>query len=329
VELSGLHVHPEVGACAGDGEHVHRKPSPFTPLSTLLIGEILKDVFPPGVFNVVTGSDKFEFNVGAYLSKHPKISKVSFTGSIPTGRKIFANAANDIKRVTLELGGNDAAIILDDVDVDKIAPRVFGSAMANTGQICCAIKRAYVHEKVYDRFVERLAQCAREAKVGDGFEEGVQYGPLNNQMQFERVKELVEDAKKNGATIVEGGSPLNRPGFYYAPTIITNVKEGVRIVDEEQFGPVLPVIIFQDIEEVLGRANGTDYGLGGSVWSSDIHKANDLASRLVAGTVWVNDHVTLTGGPFGGFKRSGLGRELGKEDITAFTEPQTLRFAKN
>jgi len=304
------------------------KPSPYTPLSTVRIGELFKDVFPPGVLNVITGSDQNAFNVGAYLSKHPLVSKISFTGSLNTGRKIYQTAACDIKRITLELGGNDPAIILPDSDVDEVAPKIFASAMINTGQVCVAVKRVFVHESQHDQLVEKLAECARNAKVGDGLEEGVQYGPLNNKMQFDRINELVNDAKQHGAKIVAGGAPLDRPGYFYAPTIVDNVKEGVRIVDEEQFGPVLPIITYQSVEEAVQRANNTEFGLGGSVWGSDVNKANELASQILSGTVWVNDHLTFTGGPFGGFRQSGLGREYGKEDISAYTELQVIKLAK-
>jgi acyl-CoA reductase-like NAD-dependent aldehyde dehydrogenase len=285
-------------------------------------------VFPPGVLNVITGSDQNAFNVGAYLSKHPLVNKISFTGSLNTGRKIYQTAACDIKRITLELGGNDPAIILPDSNVDEVAPKIFASAMINTGQVCVAVKRVFVHESQHDQLVEKLAECARSAKVGDGLEEGVQYGPLNNKMQFDRINELVNDAKQNGGKIVAGGAPLDRPGYFYAPTIISNVKEGVRIVDEEQFGPVLPIITYQSVEEAVQRANNTEFGLGGSVWGSDVNKANELASQILSGTVWVNDHLTFTGGPFGGFRQSGLGREYGKEDISAYTELQVIKLAK-
>jgi acyl-CoA reductase-like NAD-dependent aldehyde dehydrogenase len=306
------------------------KPSPFTPLSALFIAKLVSDVIPKGVFNVVAGSDKAAFNVGAYLTAHPDVNKVSFTGSGPTGKKIMHNCANDVKRVTLELGGNDAAIIREDVNVDEVAPKVLMGGMLNTGQICCAIKRVYVHQSIYDRFVEKIAEAAKDldTKTGDGFAEGMVLGPLNNSMQYNRVIELVEDAKKHGAIVHSGGAPRGGDGYFYPPTILSNVQEGVRIVDEEQFGPVLPIMKYSDDEEALRRANATEYGLGGSVWSSDVDKANELGDRLVTGTVWINDHLTETGAPFGGFKQSGLGRELGKADIATFTEMQTIRLAK-
>lgn len=306
------------------------KPSPYTPLTALALTKILSEVFPKGVVNVVSGDDKQEFNVGAYLSNHPKVKLVSFTGSVPTGKKIMGCAANDVKRVTLEMGGNDAAIVRQDCDPAEVAPKVFAGAFANTGQICCAIKRCYVHESLYDKFVNEISKAAKVAKVGDGFQEGIEYGPLNNEMQLQKVAELVEDAKTHGGVVNCGGKRLEEKGkgYFYEPTIVSNVKEGVRLVDEEQFGPVLPIIPFKDDAEAIQRANNSNYGLGGSVWSKDVQRANQLAGLLEAGTVWVNDHLSITGGPFGGFKWSGFGRELGSADINAYTEIQTVRYAK-
>lgn len=304
------------------------KPSPFTPLTALRYGELLQGVFPAGVFNVISGDDKAAFNVGRFLTSHPSVRKVSFTGSVPTGKHIMAACAADVKRVTLEMGGNDPAIVRADCDPAEVAPKLFGSAFGNTGQICCAIKRCYVHESIYDKFVEEMAKCAKAAKCGDGFEEGVEYGPLNNKMQYDRVSELVEDAKASGGTIVTGGAAIEgKDGFFYQPTIVTDVKEGVRLVDEEQFGPALPIMSYSDDDEAIKRANATVYGLGGSVWGKDLSAANALACRIRSGTVWVNDHASLTGAPFGGFGQSGLGRELGAADIDTFTECQTLKLA--
>lgn len=241
----------------------------------------------------------------------------------------MAAAAADMKRITLELGGNDPAIIRADVDVKKVAPEVFAGAFANSGQICCAIKRAFVHESIYDEFVKEIAAVARRAKTGDGFAVGTEFGPLNNDMQFAKVQGLVDDARAAGATIVTGGRvmPGAGKGYFYEPTIIANVQEGVRIVDEEQFGPVLPIIKYSTDDEAIARANATELGLGGSIWSTDVVTANALANRVESGTVWVNQHLTMTGAPFGGYKSSGLGRELGKADVQAFTEAQTLMLA--
>jgi acyl-CoA reductase-like NAD-dependent aldehyde dehydrogenase len=311
------------------------KPSPFTPLTALRYGKILQSIFPPGVLNIISGDDKAAFNVGACLSAHSDVNKVSFTGSVPTGKKIMACAASDVKRITLEMGGNDAAIVRQDIDIKAMAPKIFEGAFGNTGQVCCAIKRCFVHESIVDAFTAEMAKCAEAAKVasGDGFAEGVKYGPLNNKMQFDKVSDLVEDAKANGAVIHAGGKAMTMTGdteggYFYEPTIISGVAEGVRIVDEEQFGPALPILSYKTEKEALMRANATEYGLGGSVWSADANAANELAAKLQAGTVWVNDHMSLTGAPFGGFKSSGLGRELGIADLSTFTECQTLTLEK-
>jgi acyl-CoA reductase-like NAD-dependent aldehyde dehydrogenase len=301
------------------------KPSPFTPLTGLKIGELLKDVFPTGVFNVVSGDDKQEFNVGAYLSQHPKVNMVSFTGSVATGKKVMANSSvNGMRRVNIEAGGNDAAIVLPDADPATVAPGLFGGAFANSGQICCAIKRCYVHESIHDKVVDELVKHAKKAKFGDGFTEGVQFGPLNNKMQFDKVMGILEDTKKLPDVKVEcGGGRMEgdaHKGYFIEPTIVTGIKEGARLVDEEQFGPVMPILKYKDEAEAIARANDSEMGLGGSVWSSNESHAADVASQIQAGTVWINAHTDLTGGPFGGFKESGVGREIGMADIGTFTE---------
>jgi acyl-CoA reductase-like NAD-dependent aldehyde dehydrogenase len=303
------------------------KPSPFTPLSGLRIAALVSSILPPGVLNVVTGDDKRPFNVGRHLVEHDDVAAVSFTGSGPTGKRIMAACAPQVKRVVLEMGGNDAAIVRSDVDVEEAAKGVFSGAMANTGQICCAIKRCFVHESLYEPFKAQLVKLANEASVGDGFSEGVQYGPINNTMQLGKVTDLVEDARAAGCEILTGGKTREGGGYFYEPTIVSNIKEGVRLFDEEQFGPVLPITPYKTDAEAVERANSSEYGLGGSVWSKDVAAGNELASKILAGTVWVNAHTPLTGAPFGGFKQSGLGRELGKADITAFTESQTLALA--
>ena len=314
------------------GNTVVHKPSPFTPLTSLRLAELMseRDCLPPGVYNCLSGDDGASFNVGAFLTGHPQVAKVSFTGSVATGKSIMRKCAGDVKRITLELGGNDAAIIRSDVDVQDVAPKVFAGAFGNSGQVCCAIKRCFVHESIYKEFKEELVKCASGAKFGDGMAEGTEYGPLNNQMQFDKVSEYVEDARAQGCDVLCGGRAKEGAagGYFYEPTIVGNIKEGIRLWDEEQFGPVLPIAPYSDDAEAMRRANASDLGLGGSVWSSDASAAADLAAGLEAGTVWVNQHTDLTGAPFGGFKQSGLGRELGKADVTAFTESQTLSLAK-
>ena len=241
------------------------KPSPYTPLTTLRLGELGRDVLPPGVFNVLAGLDP----LGAQIVEHPNIVKVGFTGSGPTGKAIMRSGAANLKHVTLELGGNDAAIVLDDVDTKEAAKAIFGSAFENSGQLCNAIKRLYVHENVYPLMVDELASIAESTIVGDGMDPETQLGPIQNRSQYERVIELLADIRANGGNIVAGGSVPDRPGFFVEPTIVTGVSEGSRIVDEEPFGPILPVMSFNDVEEAIERANDTEFGLGGSVWCRD------------------------------------------------------------
>lgn len=306
------------------GNTVVVKPAPTTPLTTLRLGEILKDLLPAGVLNIITDVN----DLGAELTAHPDVRKVSFTGSTVTGRKVMASAANTLKRLTLELGGNDAAIVLDDVDPKRSAPAIFEAAFANSGQVCLALKRLYVHEKIYDEMCAELAQLAQATVVGDGLEQGVTHGPLQNKQQFEKVKQILADAKVHGK-IIAGGEVLDRPGYFIKPTIVRDIAEGSRLVDEEQFGPILPVIRFSDPEEALARANAAEVGLGGSVWSADLQRAQALASRMEAGTVWINAHAGMSPGvPFGGAKQSGFGTEFGEEGLAEFTQLQAIYVAK-
>eukprot|EP01043_Picozoa_sp_COSAG02_P019687 COSAG02_NODE_957_length_15660_cov_23.265793_6_plen_317_part_00 len=303
------------------------KPSPMTPMTSLRIGEILADVFPAGVFNTISGDDTAPFNVGSHLAVHPDVAKVSFTGSTRTGKKIYEAAGADLKRVTLELGGNDPAIVRSDVDIAEAAEGVFEAAFANTGQVCAAIKRVFVHEDVYDEFVKEITANAAKAVTGDGFDQGTKYGPLNNKMQFDRVSELVADALANGATATTGGAPVkNTTGYFFQPTILTDVNDDTRVVAEEQFGPALPIMPYKSDSEAIARANASEYGLSGSVWSKDEDKAVEMANALEAGQIFTNSHGGRLDVPFGGFKHSGIGRVFGQGDIDAFTETQTLQI---
>ena len=301
------------------------KPSPFTPLATLKLAEVLRGVLPDGVFNVVTGGD----SLGAQMTAHPVPRKISFTGSVETGKKVAASAAPDLKRVTLELGGNDPAIILDDADAGEVAEKIFQQAFANNGQVCSAIKRVYVPESLHDDVVEALAERARSIKVGDGAEEGTELGPINNRPQYDRVSELVADALDGGATAAAGGQAIPGDGYFFEPTILTGVTDGTRIVDEEQFGPALPVISYRDVDDALARANATNFGLSGSVWGGDVDRAAEVASRLECGTSWVNTHLQLAPHqPFGGAKWSGIGVENGPWGLYGFTELKVEYRAK-
>jgi len=321
ITLASWKIAPALAA----GNTLVLKPSPFTPLTTLKIGELLRDVFPPGVLNVVSGGD----DLGAWMTSHPVPRKISFTGSVTTGKKVAAAAAPDLKRTTLELGGNDPAILLDDVDAETAADRVFRYAFANNGQICSAIKRVYVPEALYDDVVEALATQARAKKVGDGMAPDTELGPINNRPQFDRVSELVADAVKGGARAVAGGKPMAGPGNFFEPTILADVSDGTRIVDEEQFGPALPVIPYRDVDDAVERANATHFGLSGSVWGGDADRAAQVAERLECGTAWVNTHLALAPHqPFGGAKWSGIGVENGPWGLYGFTEIQVVHRSK-
>ena len=307
------------------GNTIVLKPSPYTPLSTLKLGEILRDVVPAGVLNIVSGGNE----LGGWISAHPAVRKISFTGSVATGKKVAIAAAPDLKRMTLELGGNDPAIVLRDADPAKVAEKLFWGAFTNCGQVCSAVKRIYVHEDLYPDLSARLADLARNVKVGDGLDPSSQLGPINNKMQFERVSELVEDARRHGAKVLTGGAQLGKTGLFYQPTIVGEVSDGTRLVDEEQFGPVVPLVRYRDVEDAIERANATHFGLSGSVWGSDLQRATEVAGRLECGTSWVNTHLAiLPNAPFGGAKWSGIGVENGPWGLLGFTELQTLHVAK-
>jgi len=300
------------------------KPAPTTPLATLRFAELVAGVLPKGVLNVIADAN----DLGGEMTKHPDIRKISFTGSSATGQKVMASAAATLKRITLELGGNDAGIVLDDVDPKKVAPGIFQGAFQNSGQVCLAIKRLYVHESVYDELCEELVNIAKNAVVDDGAKQGTTLGPLQNKMQYEKVKAFLDDAHKNGK-ILTGGKPMDRPGYFIEPTIVRDIKEGSKLVDEEQFGPVLPVIKYSDPEDVIQRANGTTYGLGASVWSSDSKRAHKVAERIEAGTVWINTHLDMAPHiPFGGAKQSGIGTEFAEEGLAEFTQLQIINEAR-
>ena len=307
------------------GNTVVAKPSPFTPLTSLMVGEILKDILPRGVLNVLGGGG----DVGAILAQHPLVRKISFTGSVATGKRIAAYAADDLKRTTLELGGNDPAIVLDDVDPEQVADRLFWGAFQNSGQICSAIKRLYVHEKVYEPIVSRLIDRAKSVKVGNGLEPETQLGPINNKMQLEKLMGMVDAARKDGARIETGGARLDSPGYFYPPTIVTGAHAGMTLVDEEQFGTALPIIKYSDLEDALEQANRTHYGLGASVWTGNPERGESIVQEIESGTGWVNHHLDLTPAtPFGGCKWSGIGYENGRWGYQEFTEIQTVNRKK-
>ncbi|MFJ6215483.1 aldehyde dehydrogenase family protein [Streptomyces sp. NPDC092296] len=280
------------------------KPSPFTPLATRLLGSVISTALPEDVLTIVTGREP----LGARLASHPGMRHVTFTGSIPTGRAVAEGAAASLARVTLELGGNDAAILLEDVDVERVADRLFWAAFRNCGQVCMAVKRVYAPARLYPQVVEALAQCAKSAVVGAGLDPGSQLGPVNNAPQLARVERYTAQALADGARAVAGGHRLDRPGYFFAPTILADVPPDSPVVTEEQFGPVLPVLPYGSLDEAVAAANGTGFGLGGSVWGTDLDRAEAVADRLECGTAWINHHAELSlAQPFAGIKESGVG----------------------
>ena len=308
------------------GNTIVVKPSPFTPLTTLKLGELLRDVLPAGVLNVISGGDA----LGPLMSAHPGIDKLSFTGSTQTGRAVMSSAAVNLKRLTLELGGNDAAIVLPDADVEAIAPAIFWGAFANNAQYCLAIKRLYIHEDVYDRLAHALVRLAQETRVGPGDMEGVHLGPVQNRRQFERLKALLEDTRSAGYRILAGGEVADGSGYFFPVTLVDNPPDSARVVREEPFGPILPLLKFRDVDDAIARANDSEYGLGGSVWGRDAQAAMQVALRLNTGTVWVNQIHTLgPHKPMAGHKQSGVGIENGVEGLLEYTVPRTVSLKRS
>ena len=303
------------------------KPSPFTPLTTLRIAELIKDVVPAGTVNIITGED----TLGPLITGHPDIDKITFTGSTATGKKIMEGAAGDLKRITLELGGNDASIVLPDADVQKVAEQLFWSSFSNAGQVCIAAKRIYIHEDIYDDLSKAIAEYAKTVVVGDGSQQGTGVGPIQNKKQYERVLELIQDAKDNGYKFLTGGDKDPSGTGYYVPiTILDNPPEDARIVAEEQFGPVMPLMKFGSVDEVIERANNSEYGLAGAVWTKDTDKGIEIAEQLETGTVWINEFMQLSPfAPFGGHKQSGFGAEYGIDGLKEFTYPQVITVKRD
>ena len=303
------------------GNTVVIKPSPYTPLATLRFVELLNEVLPEGVVNSVSCDDRTS-NLGADMAQDPVIRKIVFTGSCATGQKIMQSAASTMKRLTLELGGNDAGIVLPDADPKAIAEGLFWGAFVNNGQTCAAMKRLYVHERIHDDVCEHLAAFAKKVPMGDGMDEKNLLGPIQNRVQFDKIARLVDDAKKKGQ-LLTGGEPGE--GLFFPATIVAGLKNGDALVDEEQFGPALPVILYSDVDEAIRAANDSENGLGGSVWSSDIEHATRIASRMECGSVWINKHGAIQpNAPFGGVKASGLGVEFAEEGLKEYTDAQVI-----
>lgn len=300
------------------------KPSPFTPLSTLRLVEIINEVLPPGVCNVVTG----DAEVGNRMSSHPDIDKIVFTGSIPTGKHVMKNAADSLKRLTLELGGNDAGIVLPNTDIASKIKGLFWGCFLNAGQTCAALKRLYVHEDQYEEVCEALVEFIANVKVGNGLDKDTAIGPLSNKMQYDKVCAMVDDARAAGARILCGGRPSAGPGYFYPLTVIADATDDMRVVREEQFGTVIPVLKYKSVEEAVERANSLEVGLGGSVWGDDKTEATRIAQQLNCGTAWVNQHGPLNPlAPFGGVKCSGIGVQFNVDGLREYTTVQVVNVA--
>ena len=300
------------------------KPSPFTPLSTLRLVELMNQVLPPGVINVVTGGPE----VGSHLATHPGIDKIVFTGSVATGKKVMSGGAATLKRMTLELGGNDAGIVLPRTDVGPLLEKLFWGCFINAGQTCAALKRLYVHEDQYEDVVRRFADYCAGIPVGNGLDPRNLIGPVSNRMQLDKVTALVDEARARGARIILGGEKTKGDGFFYPLTVIADTTDDMRVVKEEQFGPVIPILKYKTVDEAITRANALEVGLGGSVWGNDAQEAAKLATRLECGTAWVNHHGTLHPmAPFGGVKCSGIGVEFNVDGLKEYTTVQVVNIA--
>ena len=316
----------KIAPCLITGNTMVMKPSPYTPLSTLRFGEIAQQIFPKGVLNIVSGGNE----QGQWLTEHPDVSKISFTGSTATGKKVMSSSSSNLKRITLELGGNDPAIVLPGTDFDPLIPTLFDAAYGNSGQWCIAIKRLYVHESLYDKFLNAFVNYASEKTVGNGMDPNTDLGPIQNKMQYDKLKGLFADVKEQGHSVPLGGEiDESLPGNFVPVTVVDNPPKDSRVVREEPFGPILPIIKWSEVDEVVDDANDTDFGLAASVWGPNREEAIAVANRLDAGTVWVNEiHIHGIDIPFGGHKQSGMGVENGREGLEEFTNTKTYMFKK-
>jgi acyl-CoA reductase-like NAD-dependent aldehyde dehydrogenase len=307
------------------GNTVVVKPAPSTPLATLAIGRIAARVLPTGVVNVISGAT----GAGERLTQHPLVRKITFTGSSETGKRIMANASPRLKRLTLELGGNDAGIVLEDADPKAIAADIFWAKFSNCGQVCAALKRLYVHRSIFEPLCAALAEVAAQVKIGPGFSAGVQIGPMQNRAQRDRIAATVEASIAAGARVIYQSEIPSGDGYFYPITLLADAPEDSTVVSSETFGPVLAILSYDDVEDAIRRANDTEYGLGASVWSPDTARATAIAQRLESGSSWVNQHPSMDPNvPFGGIKSSGLGVEGGIRGLEEFTTIQVVNIKK-
>ena len=319
--IAAWHIMPAIRV----GCTVVIKPASYTPLSTLRLVELMNTILPPGVVNIVPGN----YQIGDAMAAHKGIDKIVFTGSIAVGQSIMKQSTSNFKNLTLELGGNDAGIVLPGTDMAPLLEPLFWGCFINAGQTCACLKRLFVHEGDYDRICQQFADYVKKIPMGDGMDEANLMGPLNNVPQLNLIKDFVADAKSKGAKILCGGEPLDGPGYFYPLTLVSDVTDDMDLVKEEQFGTALPIIKYSTVEEAVERANSLDVGLGASVWGNDPIKAEAIGKQLEAGTVWINSHGKLFPlAPFGGIKMSGIGTEFGVEGLKAYTNIQVVNVAK-
>jgi acyl-CoA reductase-like NAD-dependent aldehyde dehydrogenase len=320
----------KIAPATAAGNCIIIKTSPFTPYSGIKLVELANQFFPPGVVQCLSD----EGTLGPLMTTHPDIDKISFTGSTATGKKVAAAASGTMKRVTLECGGNDPAIICASIkNIPAVAAQVATFALLNSGQICLAIKRIYVHASIYDKFRDAVVAHVKNLKVGGGLEPDTFLGPIQNDMQYEKVRGFLHDVKADGLKVAFGGQEIptttSATGYYIHPTIVDNPPDTARIVTEEPFGPILPLLSWETEDEVVARANATDYGLGASIWSDNEEEAERIARKIESGTVWVNTHLDVSPlAPFGGHKQSGMGVEWGTSGLKAMSNSQTIHVNK-
>ena len=307
------------------GNTVVVKPSPLTPVSLLKLGELIVEHLPKGLVNIVSGDN----DLGQWMTTHDQIDAVSFTGSVNVGKQIMAASGAGLKRLVLELGGNDAAIVLDDVDPVSIVSELFNCAFTNSGQVCIAIKRLYIHESVYEEVCRGLVVELKRQRLGDGSEDATTMGPLQTTAQVEMMRGFVEDAVNRGATVLAQSTVPDLEGSFFPVTLLTNVPENADVMMNEAFGPILPIVPYRNVDDAISLANSTSLGLGGSIWSGDVERAKALALRLQCGTAWVNQHKVLNPMiPFGGLGDSGIQCELGTDGLKAYMNRKVVHVAR-
>ncbi|CAG8896035.1 unnamed protein product [Penicillium egyptiacum] len=315
----------KVSAALVMGNCIIVKPSPSTPCATLKFAELATSVLPRGVLQALNGDD----DIGRLISIHPGIDKISFTGSIATGKKVAESAAKTLKRVTLELGGNDGSIICPDVDVKTVAAKVAAGVFLHSGQMCVGTKRVYVHEAIFQEFRDSFVEAVKQIKIDLSGDQSPMFSPIQNEVQYKVVKDAIADCKKNNYTLLCGGSTDEHPGFFIAPVVVDQPPHDSQIVQMEQFGPVIPLMKWSAEDELISNVNGTDTGLGGCVWAEDVAKAERIARRLEVGTVWINSAEDPNPhGYLSGWKQSGIGGEWGRQGLMSYSHTQIIQLRK-